>query len=99
MVTLVALKVLEALGYDGLRPVVERARGLVEEQHARPGDDRPGDHQPLSLPAGERQPTLLQDRVHPHRHLADVLVDTGKPGRFPRVVNREGHGTNDVLED
>jgi hypothetical protein len=42
---------------------VDRGRGVVEHQHPRVGEHRPGQRDPLPLPAGEREPALADERV------------------------------------
>ena len=42
---------------------VDRAGGVVQDQHPGIGDHRPGQRQPLPLPAGQRQAAFADHRV------------------------------------
>ena len=42
---------------------VDGGGGVVEDQHARVGEQRARDRQALALAAGERQPALADSRV------------------------------------
>ena len=51
--------------HDGLALVVQRAGGLVEDQDARLGDERPGDCDSLALAAREAAALFTDDGVVP----------------------------------
>src|SRR5215470_2332083 len=59
---------------DALGLVVERAGGLVEDEDAWIGDERPGDRQPLPLTAGERGAALADDGIVALRQLQDEVM-------------------------
>src|SRR5579875_936587 len=48
---------------ERLRVAIEGARRFVEDQDPRIAQHRPGDRDPLPLPAGETNPTLTDDRL------------------------------------
>src|SRR3546814_9260493 len=56
--------------------VVERAGGLVEDQDAWIGDQRPGDGQALALPTRERGAVFTDNGVVAFRQFQDELVST-----------------------
>ena len=60
---------------------VERAEGLVEEQHLRPVDDRPRERDPLALAARELNGLAFAVRVEAHhaQHLLDLALPLGAP--------------------
>ncbi len=60
------------LGVDG-------ARGVVEDEDARVGEDRPGERHPLALTARQGEPSLSDDGVVAPRQLFDELVRLGSP--------------------
>ena len=72
---------------------VERAERLVEQQHLRPVDQRPGQGDPLLLPAGELRRAALAEAAELDQleHLLDLLLDVldAAPAQAER----------DVLED
>ena len=80
-----------------LRLVVERARGLVEQQDARPAGDRTRDHDALALSAGQRVHALGNEGVHAHGHRVDVAVEAGEPGGLPCLLERQLNAAADVL--
>ena len=63
-----------------LRLHVERARGLVEHEHGRVAQDRPGDRDALLLPAGEAEAALADDGVVALGQRRDDVVDLGGAG-------------------
>src|SRR5665811_739925 len=89
----------------GLDPVfgaaVDGAGGIVQDQDARLGDQRPGDGEPLPLAAGERDTALADDRVIPMLHLDDELVRLGVPGGLDddRAVDVIVEPEGDVVGD
>jgi hypothetical protein len=58
---------------DPLSDVVERARGLVEQEDPGPARERAGDQQPLPLPAREGAAVQRHQRLHRHRHRPDLV--------------------------
>ena len=66
-----------------LRRVDGRGR-VVEDQHARVGEDRAGDRQPLALAAREREAVLAEQRVVAVGQLADEVVGAGELARRAR---------------
>ena len=73
---------------------VDRGGRVVEDQHARLGEQRPGDRDPLTLAARERQPALADDgvvavgsardevvRLRPPRGQLDLLRGSPRAGR------------------
>ncbi len=86
---------------------VRRGEGLVKEEEARPGCQRPGQRDPLLLSAGQvRRPTLGQ-RLEPE--ICEQLLDAGghfgfRPSTGPRPVreivpDRKLREERKVLED
>ena len=71
----------ERLGVD-----VERRQRVVEDQHARPADHRPGQRQPLALPAGQREALLADPGVEAPREV--VRRSRPAPARAPRRCRR-----------
>ena len=62
---------------------VDRRGGVVEDQHARVGQQRAGDRQALALAAGQRQAALADARVEALRQARDEVVGLRAPrGRF-----------------
>ena len=57
----------------GLGRVVDRRRRVVEHQHPRVGEHRPGQGDALPLPAGEREPALADQRVVALGQVVDEL--------------------------
>ena len=60
---------------------IDRRGGVVEDEHAGVGEDRPGDRDALALPAGQRVAPLADERVVPLGQRIDELVGTGQRGR------------------
>jgi hypothetical protein len=85
---------------DSLAVVVERRRGLIQDQDVRIGGERSGDGDALARAAGEVGPALLEYRVVSLRELGDELV---RPSKFGRMHHhRAWHGRiakSDVLVD
>ena len=67
-----------------LRYGIERARGLVEDEDARIGQDGSGDCQPLSFAAREPVAALAGERVVPVRQRGDGVVNL-RPARSRRA--------------
>ena len=67
--------------HDRLGGIVERRGRLIEDQDARVFEDRPGDREPLALPAREARAALADDRVIPLGKLADEVVGIRLPRR------------------
>ena len=72
--------------------------GLVEHQHGRVLEQRPGDGQALPLAAGKLHPALARHRVVARGEPGDEAVDVGQPrGFFHRVRGRVGPAQADVV--
>src|SRR6202048_5288647 len=65
---------------DALALVVERARGLIEDQDAWVGHQGAGNGDALALPAGERSAALAHGRVVALGQLQDEVMGTGERG-------------------
>ena len=76
--------------------VVERARGLVEQQDARVAEDRAGDRDPLALSHREPDAPLADDRLHPLRH---SRYELGRVGGFRRVLDLRLRGLEPAVAD
>lgn len=61
------------------------AARFVEDQHAWPSIERPGEDQPLALPTGQRRTEIHDARVVAQRHAHDFLVDLREPARTDHV--------------
>ena len=61
-----------------LHPGVDRARGVVENQDARVGEDRPGKRDALALASGKAEPPLSDDGVVTAGELLDEIVRLGR---------------------
>ena len=71
------------VGVDALHHDQDQAEGeLVEQQHARVGDQRPADGDRLLLAAGQLGRALRPALAHPAEQLVDAL---DRPRSFPRV--------------
>ena len=76
---------------------VDRRRGVVEDQHPRVGEDRPGDGDALALAARQREAPLADHGVVALGQLVDELVGAGQPGRpLDPLLRRVGVGEGDV---
>ena len=64
---------------------VERREAVVEQVHARPLDERPGDRQPLALAAGDVGAALVDGRVETARHGGDEVARLGDLERVPEL--------------
>ena len=73
---------------EALRPGVDGAGGLIQNQHRRAGDGRPGDGQKLPLPLGEVAPVPVEHGLIAVRQLADEGVRVGDPGGLPHLLVR-----------
>ncbi len=82
-------EVLQRLLHERLGLVVQRARGLVEDEDRRVAQDRPRDRQALLLAAGEAVAALADDGVEPVGQRADQRVDLrGARGILELLVGR-----------
>jgi len=63
----------------------------------RAGADGAGDHDSLSLAAGERVHAFRDHRMHAHRHSLDVGIKTCKPRRLPRLLQRQLDAATNIL--
>ena len=61
----------------GLGDGVDRGGGVVEHQHPRVGEQRPGQGDPLPLPARQRQPAFADHGVVAVGQRGDELVRGG----------------------
>ena len=84
-----AVQTVQRLGYLTLRLVVESACGFVKNKYLRLRCDSARDHKALLLTAGNASLPFRDHSMHTHRHLSDVLSDTGKLGCFPGIVYRK----------
>ena len=106
----------EAMGNDDQRPAggdarnvgvddrlafgVEGARRLVEDEDARIDDQRPGDGQPLALPAGKVRRAFVDVGLVAARQPVDELLGAGEPRRPHHVLEgRIGPRRGDVVAD
>ena len=78
---------------------VERAEGLVEQQHLGLHRQRPGQRDPLALPAGELVRIAVGQPVELHQleQRMHRLLISGFGGRVPARPHAQTEG--DVLED
>ena len=84
--------------HDRLALVVERAGGLVEDQDARVGEQRPRDRDALALAAGEARALLADHRVVALGQLADEVMGAGKLRSVDHRLDRRCRvGDRDVL--
>jgi hypothetical protein len=93
------IQLFQAAAHCGLRLVIERAGGFVEEQDTRPLNVGACDQQTLALSAGEPASTFTNNGVHAHRHGLNIFVQTGCACRLPRIVNAQRSSADDVGED
>src|SRR3989449_7459214 len=70
----------------GLALRVEAGRGLVEDQDARIGEDRPRNRDPLALAAGELHAPFTHDGVVTLLEATHELVAVGDPRRLFDVL-------------
>ena len=90
----------EGLLHQILALVVERARGLVEQEDACVAQDRARDGDPLALPDRETHATLAHDRVPPLRESRDELRRVrGLGGSLDLGIGRLEAPVADVLAD
>ena len=74
--------------------------GVVEDQDARLGEQRPRDRHPLALAAAEREPALADQRVEPLGQLVEQLAEPGAHGGLPHLVlGRVRPRVGDVLAE
>ena len=79
---------------------VDRGRGVVEHQHPRVGEHRPGQRDPLPLPAREREPALADERVVALGEALDERVHLRGPRRGQHLgLRRVGTAVGDVGPD
>lgn len=67
------------LSYLRLRGRIHRAGGIIQDQHLRLFQNRPGDAEPLLLAAGHIHATLAQIRLITVFQPVDKFVHTGNP--------------------
>ena len=84
--------VLERALDRGLGLVVDGRGGLVEHQDRRVAQDRPGDRQPLALPARELLAPLADDRVVALGERRDEVVRLGEAGGLLDRLGRRASG-------
>ena len=80
------LESVQGLLYEPLRFVVQRRRGLVEEQDRRVLQDRPGDGHALALPARQPRAPIADDRVVAVGQRRDEVVGVGGHGRGHHLI-------------
>ena len=80
MTTRVQASAVQRLLHLALGGGVQGAGGLVQQQHRRAADQRPGQGQPLALPARDGAAPIGQRRVVAQRQGDDVVVDGGQAG-------------------
>ena len=73
---------------DALTFVVQRTGGLVEDQNARIGHQRPGDGDALTLAARKPGAAFADDRVIAFRQLQYEIVGAGELRRFDDPLDR-----------
>ena len=72
--------------YGDLGLGVDACRGLVEDQDARVGGQRPGEADELPLADAQVGPALQQARVVALLHVGDEVVSPDGPRRLHHVV-------------
>ena len=63
-----------------LRRIDRRGR-VIEDQHSRIGENRPGDGDPLPLAPAQGETTFAEQRVVPLRQIAHEIMGAGQLGR------------------
>ena len=92
----------------GVRRRIHGRGGIVQDQHLRVLQERPGDAQALPLAAGDIGPALVDHGVVPVREALDELIGTGLPAGFlaflqggvflsPAEVFQDGSGEERAL--
>ncbi len=74
---------------------VERARGFVQKQDARVGNEGAGDRETLPLAAGQIGRALLDEGLVPVRHSLDEFFCAGEPRGADRVLERQPRPARD----
>ena len=93
-------QIAERLLHQPLRLGVERRGRLVENEDGRVLEQRPGDGQPLPLPAGQPLPAFANRGAIPVGHGGDELVRVRRPCRgLDLGVGRSGRAVCDVARD
>ena len=80
-----------------VRADVEGGGGLVEDQDARPSQERAGDRDALALAGGELLAAFADDGVEAGGELADDAVDAGRRAGTAHVVVARELGTPMVV--
>ena len=71
---------------------VQRGRGLVQDQHGRAGQERPGEADQLALPGGDAAAALVDVGVVAVRQRQDELVRADRPGGVLDLLRGEASG-------
>ena len=64
---------------------VEVRGGLVQDHHPRPGEQQPGDGQPLPLAARQPVPALAHHGVQPVRQRVEQVAEPGAAQRVDEL--------------
>ena len=78
-----------------LRFGIQGAGGLIQQQHRRIAEHRPGDGQPLQLAAGEVAAPLLHPRLVALRQGFDEAIGVGQPRRRLDLLEAGGAAEGD----
>ena len=84
---------------DGLRRVVQRTRGLVEQEDRRIPDDRRGNHHPLPLATTESQAAVTDRGVQTKRQSSEIVCESRALDDRSESVIVELAGTADAIAD
>ena len=85
---------------DPLAFIVERARGLVEDQDPRLAQQCASNRDALALAAGQAAATFADDRVVALRQFQDEVMSAGERGRGDHALDRHaGLGQRDIVAD
>ena len=76
-------EILQEIDDDGLRHVIERTGGLIQQQHARGSCECSGEEDPLALAAGNGATAIDNGGVKPHSHLPNIVGHAGRGERLP----------------
>ena len=95
-----AAQAVQGFGNLFLGLVVQGTGGLIQDQNIRFGSNCARDHQTLLLTSRNASGTLGNNRVHSHRHLADILCNACCFGRFPGLFQGQvRRGDRDIGKD
>ena len=85
--------------HRGLGRRVQRRRGVIEQEQARPAHQCPRQGDPLALAAAEADAALPDHRVDAVRRLGDEVLGTGQAQRLPEVRVRDRLPERQVVTD